>query len=61
VVIAASKGTLKLSEAKLIMNTIRALTSVETFEIFGTTNDERLNGEIRVTVVATGLNFEART
>ncbi len=61
VVIAASKGTLKLSEAKLVINTIRALTSVETFEIFGTTNDERLNGEIRVTVVATRLNFEART
>jgi cell division protein FtsZ len=61
VVIAASKGTLKLSEVKLIMNTIRAFTSIETFEIFGTINDERLNGELRVTVVATGLHFEART
>jgi len=61
VLIVASKGTLELSESKLIMNTILAITSIETFKIYGTTNDERLNGEIRVSVVDTGLNFEART
>ena len=59
VVVTASRGSLKLSEAKLAMNTIRAHTSNATFEIYGTTNDEHLNGEIRVTVLATGLNIEA--
>jgi hypothetical protein len=43
------------------MNTILALTLIETFKIYDTTNDERLNGEIRVTMMATGLNFEAWT
>ena len=58
VVIAASKGNLKLSEAKLVMNTIRTHTSLDAHFIYGTTYDDSLNDEIRVTVVITGINFE---
>ncbi len=56
VLITAAKGSLKLSESKLAMNTIRAFASPDAHVIYGTANDDGLGDEIRVTVVATGLS-----
>jgi len=56
VLISAAKGSLKLSESKQAMNTIRAYASEEAHVIYGTAYDESLGDQIRVTVVATGLS-----
>jgi cell division protein FtsZ len=56
VLITAAKGSLKLSESKLAMNTIRAYASADAHVIYGTAYDDSLQDEIRVTVVATGLS-----
>jgi cell division protein FtsZ len=56
VLITAAKGSLKLSESKLAMNTIRAYASPEAHVIYGTAYDDSLGEDIRVTVVATGLS-----
>jgi cell division protein FtsZ len=56
VLITAAKGSLKLSESKLAMNTIRAYASPEAHVIYGTAYDDSLGDDIRVTVVATGLS-----
>jgi len=56
VLISAAKGSLKLSESKLAMNTIRAYASPDAHVIYGTAYDDELGDEIRVTVVATGLS-----
>ena len=56
VLITAAKGSLKLSESKLAMNTIRAYASPDAHVIYGTAYDDSLVDEIRVTVVATGLS-----
>jgi cell division protein FtsZ len=56
VLITAVKGSLKLSESKLAMNTIRAYASPDAHVIYGTAYDEALGDQIRVTVVATGLS-----
>ena len=56
VLITAAKGSLKLSESKLAMNTIRAYASPDAHVIYGTAYDDMLGDEIRVTVVATGLS-----
>ncbi len=56
VLISAAKGSLKLNESKLAMNTIRAFASPEAHVIYGTAYDESLGDGIRVTVVATGLS-----
>ena len=56
VLITAAKGSLKLSESKLAMNTIRAYASPDAHVIYGTAYDDCLGDEIRVTVVATGLS-----
>jgi len=56
VLISASKGSLKLSESKLAMTTIRAFASPDAHIIYGTAYDEALGDAIRVTVVATGLS-----
>jgi len=56
VLITAAKGSLKLSESKLAMNTIRAYASPDAHVIYGTAYDDSLNDQIRVTVVATGLS-----
>ena len=56
VLISAAKGSLKLSESKVAMNTIRAFAAPDAHVIFGTAYDESLGDAIRVTVVATGLN-----
>jgi cell division protein FtsZ len=55
VLITAAKGSLKLAESKLAMNTIRAYASPDAHVIYGTAYDDTLGEEIRVTVVATGL------
>jgi len=55
VLITAAKGSLKLSESKLAMNTIRAFASPEAHVIYGTAYDDILGDKVRVTVVATGL------
>jgi len=55
VLISAAKGSLKLSESKLAMNTIRKFASPEAHVIYGTAYDDQLDDQIRVTVVATGL------
>ena len=56
VLITAAKGSLKLSESKLAMNTIRAYASPDAHVIYGTAYDDSLADNIRVTVVATGLS-----
>ena len=56
VLISAAKGSLKLSESKQAMNTIRAYASPDAHVIYGTAYDEDLGEDIRVTVVATGLS-----
>ncbi len=60
VLITASKGSLKLSESKLAMNTIRAFASPDALVIYGTAYDDSLVDEIRVTVVATGLSRQGQ-
>ena len=56
VLISAANGSLKLSESKLAMNTIRAYASADAHVIYGTAYDDSLSDQIRVTVVATGLS-----
>ena len=56
VLITASKGSLKLTESRLAMNTIRAYASADAHVIYGTAYDDSLGDDIRVTVVATGLS-----
>jgi cell division protein FtsZ len=56
VLITAAKGSLKLAESKLAMNTIRAYASPDAHVIYGTAYDDSLGSDIRVTVVATGLS-----
>jgi cell division protein FtsZ len=60
VLITAAKGSLKLSESKLAMNTIRAYASPDAHVIYGTAYDDSLGDDIRVTVVATGLSRQAQ-
>jgi cell division protein FtsZ len=55
VLITAAKGSLKLSESKLAMNTIRGFASSDAHVIYGTAYDDNLGDQVRVTVVATGL------
>jgi len=55
VLITAAKGSLKLSESRLAMNTIRAYAAPDAHVIYGTASDDNLADNIRVTVVATGL------
>ena len=56
VLVTASKTSLKLSESKLAMNTIRAYASPDAHVIYGAAYDDNLGDEMRVTVVATGLS-----
>ena len=56
VLVTAAKGSLKLSESRLAMNTIRAYASPEAHVIYGAAYDDSLGDEMRVTVVATGLS-----
>ena len=56
VLISAGKGSLKLNETKLAMKTISAFAAPDAHVIYGTAYDESLGDDLRVTVVATGLN-----
>ncbi len=56
VLISAAKGSLKLKESKMAMDTIRAYSSADAHVIYGTANDDSLDESIRITVVATGLS-----
>lgn len=56
VLVTASKSTLKLSESRQAMNTIRAIASPDAHVIYGASYDETLGEEMRVTVLATGLS-----
>jgi cell division protein FtsZ len=58
VLISAARGSLKLNESKLAMNTVRAYASNEAHVIYGTAYDDELGDDIRVTVVATGLSSQ---
>jgi cell division protein FtsZ len=60
VLITAAKGSLKLSESKLAMNTIRAYASPDAHVIYGTAYDDDLGDQVRVTVVATGLSRQGQ-
>ena len=56
VLIAANRTTLKLSESKNAMNTIRRYAAEDAHVIFGTVYDDALGDKLRVTVIATGLS-----
>ena len=56
VLITAAKGSLKLKESQMAMNTIRAYASPDAHVIYGTAYDDALGDDMRVTVVATGLS-----
>ncbi|GAB3493103.1 cell division protein FtsZ [Curvibacter fontanus] len=56
VLISAAKGSLKLKESRLAMDTIRAYSSSDAHVIYGTAYDDSLADNIRITVVATGLS-----
>ncbi len=56
VLITAAKGSLKLRESSMAMQTIRAYASPDAHVIYGTAYDDSLGDNIRVTVVATGLD-----
>jgi cell division protein FtsZ len=60
VLITAGKNSLKLSESKLAMNTIREKASPEALVIYGTAYDDSLGDDLRVTVVATGLRSQSQ-
>jgi cell division protein FtsZ len=60
VLVTAAKGSLKLSESRLAMNTINAYASPDAHVIYGAAYDDSLGDEIRVTVVATGLSRPTR-
>jgi cell division protein FtsZ len=55
VLISGATGTVKLSESKLAMNTIRAKTSRDALIVYGTSYDDKLGDQIRVTLVAAGF------
>ena len=56
VLITAANGSLKLKEAQLAMNTIRAYASPDAHIIYGAAYDDAMGDSVRVTVVATGLS-----
>lgn len=53
--ITASEASLKLSESRNAMNTVRQFAAEDAHVIYGTTYDDSLGDEIRITVMATGL------
>ena len=56
VLLTAAKGSLKLKESQLAMNTIRAYASPDAHIIYGAAYDDTMGDNVRVTVVATGLS-----
>ncbi len=61
VLITASRDTYRLNESKLAMETISAFSSAEAMVIFGAAYDDSMGDELRVTVLATGLQRQAAT
>lgn len=59
ILISAARSSLKMSESKIAMNTISAFSSEDAHVIYGTAYDDALGDQIRVTVIATGLEQEA--
>ncbi len=59
VLITTARGSLKLKESQLAVNTIRAYASPDAHVIYGTAYDNELGDDIRVTVVATGLSRQS--
>ena len=53
--ITATRSTLKQSEVKAVMNTVRSFAAEDATIIFGAVYDEDIGDTLRVTVVATGL------
>ncbi|MFN0182402.1 MAG: cell division protein FtsZ [Aquabacterium sp.] len=60
VLIAANKSNFKLSESRTVMNTIRRYAAEDAHIIYGAAYDESLGDQLRVTVIATGLNAAKR-
>jgi cell division protein FtsZ len=56
VLLVASRATFKLQESRNAMNTIKRYASDEAHVIYGAAYDESLGDQMRVTVIATGLN-----
>jgi cell division protein FtsZ len=56
VLVTASRDSLKLKESREAMNAIKAYAAPDAHIIFGAAYDDSLGEEMRVTVVATGLN-----
>jgi cell division protein FtsZ len=56
VLVTASKNSLRLSESREAMNTIKAYAAPDAHTIYGAAYDDSLGDDIRVTVVATGLS-----
>ncbi|WEE75728.1 hypothetical protein LZ683_16330 [Comamonas testosteroni] len=62
VLVTAAKGSLKLSEARLAMSTINSYASPDASVIYGASYDDRLEDQVRVILLATGLsNADALT
>ena len=57
--ITATRATLKQSEVKAVMNTVRSFAADDATIIFGAVYDEGIGDTLRVTVVATGLGAPA--
>ncbi len=55
VMVTAAKGSFTLPEFRIAVNTIRGYASQNAHVIYGTAYDDSLGGEMRVTVVATGV------
>jgi len=56
VLLVASRATFKLQESRNAMNTIKRYAADDAHVIYGAAYDESLGDQMRVTVIATGLN-----
>ena len=56
VLLVASKNTFKLQESRNAMNTIKRYAAEDAHVIYGAAYDDSLGDQMRVTVIATGLN-----
>jgi cell division protein FtsZ len=56
VLLVASRATFKLQESRNAMNTIKRYAAEDAHVIYGAAYDESLGDQMRVTVIATGLN-----
>ena len=55
--ITAAKNSLKMKEINEVMNAVKASAAEDAHIIFGAVHDEKMHDAIRVTVVATGLDW----